>query len=852
MCTMKWVFACIHILLIQPICSITISIGTEEIMNQPIPVDAGYNYSYSQIIYNRSEINHTGAITQISYPYHIVSNNFLSNVNQLKIYMGHTSRTAFLSTTDWVSLDSLQMVFDGDWNVSNFSAGPPGDGWVSIQLMNEFLYTDTQNLIIAVDENQPGNTLISDKFRCSSSTLTRSLSVHSDSANPDPSSPPTSSNPRSFYANIRLEMITDFPIPTNPYPVNGAESIELVPQFSWNCNADSYDFLLGIQSEHLVTLADTLSAGNWSPSFLLQANTIYYWQVKAHYGQQVADSPIWSFTTGNTTGIGIPFQECFDLNSFPPNQWLRLEGLYQPNSILIPSAQGWNWDYFGNQTEDANGSANLNIYGRDCYYWLISPPITGVTNSEALITFHALLRNWNNTTQGQLGEDDKIQLVLFAGSNASLLNATVLHGWTATDSIPYSNSLPFTIPAGIFRIGFYGESTVSNQDCDLFIDDFRILPEASTAIESPGDLSAVIEGSTIHLQWNAPVLYLASSYKIYRNNHLLNMCGLPEYFDVTAIQGQNYTYFVTAVNEDNTESTPSGSVSLTCVFTFEPLLYNSFESFQPFSQIAFPWINLDIDHHDTFGLVETDFPNEESPSSFVVFSPQESNPPFTALYAAEGQQYLAVFPDSPPPNNDWLIAPHLKLGTSSILSFKARSLSIDYGAERFRVGVSTSSASPDSFLIISNEPYLQAPAQWTEFTYDLSAYDGQDIYLAIQCVSYDCCMFALDEFKVISTGGYVGNDEHTVTAAPGALTVFPNPFYNQCSIRLNSPNKEKKCIDIYNIRGQRVYHYTEEKSMQIDVSWDGKDDAGKIVSAGVYIVRVKAGEKIICRKVVKY
>ena len=49
----------------------------------------------------------------------------------------------------------------------------------------------------------------------------------------------------------------------------------------------------------------------------------------------------------------------------------------------------------------------------------------------------------------------------------------------------------------------------------------------------------------------------------------------------------------------------------------------------------------------------------------------------------------------------------------------------------------TTGNSPEDFTIISDAPYLEAPTNWTEYTFDLSAYEGQNIYIAINVPSVD-------------------------------------------------------------------------------------------------------------------
>ncbi|HNX01684.1 MAG TPA: hypothetical protein PKK33_09985, partial [Candidatus Cloacimonadota bacterium] len=297
---MKWVVCLLLLFCFESLHTITITIGSGQLNNVPLPVDAYFNFSYSQVIYLQSEIQHAGVINRISYPYHIVSSDFLSNVNHLKVYMGLTSRTVFQSNTDWVSLDSLQLVFDGDWSTSDFSTTLPGDGWVTLPLTSYFNYDNTHNLVIAVDENQTGHVSMSDKFLCSPVTGARGLDCHSDIADIDPITPPPAalSNPRANIANIRINMITDFSEPMNPYPADGMTGVELVPHFSWSCNAESYALYMGLSTDQLVLKTDSLTTNTWTAAEILQPNTTYYWQVKAHYGPQIVNSGIWHFTSG--------------------------------------------------------------------------------------------------------------------------------------------------------------------------------------------------------------------------------------------------------------------------------------------------------------------------------------------------------------------------------------------------------------------------------------------------------------------------------------------------------------------------------------------------------------------------
>jgi hypothetical protein len=65
-----------------------------------------------------------------------------------------------------------------------------------------------------------------------------------------------------------------------------------------------------------------------------------------------------------------------------------------------------------------------------------------------------------------------------------------------------------------------------------------------------------------------------------------------------------------------------------------------------------------------------------------------------------------------------------------------------------KIGVSTTGTAESDFTFISNYPYEEVPLVWTKFSYDMSAYAGQEVYLAINCVSNDIVMLMIDDISV--------------------------------------------------------------------------------------------------------
>ncbi len=199
------------------------------------------------------------------------------------------------------------------------------------------------------------------------------------------------------------------------------------------------------------------------------------------------------------------------------------------------------------------------------------------------------------------------------------------------------------------------------------------------------------------------------------------------------------------LNEKETEKIP--------VLNFYRDLQEGFEGYSDFETDLSPWFNVDVDGADTYGITDHTFPNNGEPMSFIVFNPDEVSPSMTddpAIQPHTGEKFAACFSSIPPPyNNDWLITPPLDLGANSELSFWVKSYTDSYGLERYNVGVSTTGTNPEDFIIISGPTPMLAPADnWEEQTYDLGDYNGQTVYVGIQCVSEDAFIFMVDDVSV--------------------------------------------------------------------------------------------------------
>ncbi len=201
---------------------------------------------------------------------------------------------------------------------------------------------------------------------------------------------------------------------------------------------------------------------------------------------------------------------------------------------------------------------------------------------------------------------------------------------------------------------------------------------------------------------------------------------------------------------DTDSETKQGYITVTSPgsgFTYD------FEACSNFTVDAFsPCTTYDGDGYITYGSVDYNFNNEGYTGSFIAFNPSATSPAASGSWAAyQGNKYGACFAATTPPNNDWFITPQINLQSNSSLSFWAKSVNSTYGLERFNVYVSTTNNNIGSFVKISSGSYIEAPTTWTQYTYNLNAYNGQNVYIAIQCVSNDAFVFMIDDIQVTTS-----------------------------------------------------------------------------------------------------
>ena len=130
---------------VQPNCGPIVGNGTES--TYLIPFNTFYNYSYTQQLYQASEIgSQNGTIASITFHY------FYSTpmtINDITVYMGNVSQSTFSSASDWIPAADLVQVFHGSVVCSNADSN-----LVTIDFDENFEWDGHSNVVVAILNDQ--------------------------------------------------------------------------------------------------------------------------------------------------------------------------------------------------------------------------------------------------------------------------------------------------------------------------------------------------------------------------------------------------------------------------------------------------------------------------------------------------------------------------------------------------------------------------------------------------------------------------------------------------------------------------------------------------------------------------
>ena len=89
--------------------------------------------------------------------------------------------------------------------------------------------------------------------------------------------------------------------------------------------------------------------------------------------------------------------------------------------------------------------------------------------------------------------------------------------------------------------------------------------------------------------------------------------------------------------------------------------------------------------------------------------------------------------------------------------------------------------------------------------------------------------------------------------APGTLSIYPNPFGAGIWIECAVPSETRAEAAVYSVRGQRVRTLAagRRQAGTWRLYWDGKNDLGRDTDRGIYFLRLRLGDVLSTRKIVR-
>jgi len=221
----------------------------------------------------------------------------------------------------------------------------------------------------------------------------------------------------------------------------------------------------------------------------LTGNTSYEVYVRQICG--TAGNGAWSYPASFITNVTPNWTEDFTL-AFPPQGWTRAAGLIKDTTVFsTTTTSSWIADGFANN--GTTGAARVNVFSTSADEWLMTPTIELPSNGSAYeLTFDMSIMEFaSSTLEGIIGVDDTVMVVISTDNGATWSRSNVLY-MIHQGNKPAGFSWPVSISlmgySGNIKIGFYGESTVSNEDIDVFIDNVAITENCALV---PASISGV-------------------------------------------------------------------------------------------------------------------------------------------------------------------------------------------------------------------------------------------------------------------------------------------------------------------------------------------------------------------------
>ena len=556
---------------------------------------------------------------------------------------------------------------------------------------------------------------------------------------------------------------------TNPAPADAATAVALDQVLSWGAafSATGYDLSFGTDNPptNVLDASDLGDVLTYTP--ILEYSTTYYWTVVPYnaYGDATG-AAVWSFTTDADPTLIPPFVE--EMETVPPANWTKMSGLLAADTTVMTStSSGFSADEFAGSSSNSM-SANVNIYGTSTKYWLISPPVDlgdGSVDFEA--SFDLALTNWNSTAADEMGEDDRFIFLL--SDDGEWGESNILREWNATTDVIPTAGMVYKVNldsyAGVVQFAFYAQSTASNTDYDLYVDNFGVA-------EPP--VIPVVALNPMTYDFGLQAASTSTSMDVTVTNN-----GGADLVIADVAVGAPFTAAYTGT------IVPGASDVITV--SFDPTTTGDFTGTLTLN------ITGEYAGDDTVGLMGSAFPATYSQEGF-----EDGELPFgwmihdvtgnawtvysSTYYAHEGS-FSVKGPYTYPNGESWLVLPQFALTTGDYLEFWMDGSSSSGTDVEIYISETGSDVADFTTLLDSYVAGTNQPSSYELISVDLSAYTDVNVYVALKLVDANGYSVYVDDFLMPAM-------------APSTNTPFFSEYMEGSS--------NNKGLEIYNYTGATI------------------------------------------------
>ncbi len=462
-------------------------------------------------------------------------------------------------------------------------------------------------------------------------------------------------------------------------------------------------FTQGTNTSFISVSDDTASLNNLLPG------TAYDVYVREDCGTSNGLSR-WTGPLRFTTAYVPPYLEDF-VNVYPNDGYTEGKGQITDSTTFTSTSSFWG----SSASTNVGGGekAYLNLYSTGRFEWFFTPTIDLGTGTAYQLEFDVMLTAYASASSATLGTDDTLRVVISTDNGITWSKANTLLTLTSTSNILNGAGTHYVVSlaaySGPIQVGFYAESTLSNADNDIYIDNIQIRIPPSCPDPS-GLVSTWIGRDSIQVAWDS--VYNAFNLE-YGPSGFTPGIGQGTVIAVTdtfaGVGGLSantpYDFYVTTdcSGAGNGFSVTTGPITVNTLCNALPVPFT--ETFNSTSLTQSCWTVLDVNGDgDAWDL---DYP---------------SNP-------LNGDEVAVIYTDfNGGVNDDWLISPALSFTGNEQLAYYYRVQS-SFEPNDFQVLVSTTGTNPADFTdtivpfaSYGNETYIRE-------TVDMSAYTS-DIYIA--------------------------------------------------------------------------------------------------------------------------